>query len=47
MMLETIIKLFIIQIAYQTEEKIDPKSCFSEQEIECLDIQIQQFEGKT
>lgn len=47
MMLETIIKLFIMQIAYETEEETEPRSCFSEQEIECLNIQIQQLEGKT
>lgn len=47
MMLETIIKLFIMQIAYATEEETDPRSCFSEQEIECLEIQIKQLEGKT
>lgn len=47
MMLETIIKLFIMQIAYATEEETYPRSCFSEQEIECLEIQIKQLEGKT
>ena len=47
MMLETIIKLFITPIAYNTEEETDPRSCFSEEEIECLEIQIQQLEGKT
>lgn len=47
MMLETIIKLFIMQIAYDTEEEIDPRSCFSHEEIECLEVQIQQLEGKT
>ena len=47
MMLETIIKLFIMQIAYSSEEETEPKSCFSEDEIECLEFQIQQLEGKT
>jgi len=47
MMLETIIKLFIMQIAYNTEEEIDSRSCFSEEEIECLESQIDQLEGKT
>jgi ERCC4-related helicase len=47
MMLETINKLFIMQIAYDTEEETDPRSYFSEQEIECLEIQIKQLEGKT
>lgn len=47
MMLETIIKLFIMQVAYNTEEETDPRSCFSEQEIECLESQIGSLEGKT
>lgn len=47
MMLETIVKLFIMQIAYNTDEEINPRSCFSQQGIECLDIQIKQLEGKT
>ena len=47
MMLETIIKLFIMQIAYNCDEEIDPRSCFSSQEIECLDLQILQLEGNT
>lgn len=47
MMLETIVKLFIMQIAYATEEATNPRSCFSEQEIECLEYQIVQLEGKT
>jgi hypothetical protein len=46
-MLETIIKLFIMQIAYASEEETEPRSCFSEQEIECLELQIIQLEGKT
>ena len=47
MMLETIIKLFVMQIAYSTEEETDPRSCFSVQEIECWEKQIKQLEGKT
>lgn len=47
MMLETIVKLFIMQIAYNAEEEVNPRSCFSQQEIECLEIQIEQLEGKT
>lgn len=47
LMLETIIKLFIMQIAYASEEEIEPTSCFSDQEIECLELQIIQLEGKT
>ena len=47
MMLETIVKLFIMQIAYNTPEETTPRSCFSEEEIECLESQIEQLEGKT
>jgi hypothetical protein len=47
MMLETIIKLFIMQIAYNTPEETNPRSCFTEEEIECLELQIEQLEGKT
>lgn len=47
MMLETIIKLFIMKTAYDIEEKTNPRSCFSEEEIECLEMQTQQLEGKT
>lgn len=47
MMLETIIKLFIMQIAYATEEETNPRSCFTEEEIKCLELQIAQQEGKT
>ena len=47
LMLETIIKLFIMQIAYAREEETEPRSCFSEEEIECLELQITQLEGKT
>ncbi|MFY0602943.1 MAG: IS4 family transposase [Flavobacteriaceae bacterium] len=47
MMLETIVKLFIMQIAYATKEETNPRSCFSEQEIECLEYQIEQLQGKT
>lgn len=47
MMLETIIKLFIMQIAYNIDEETDPRSCFSEQEIECLEVQIKQLEGNS
>ncbi len=43
MMLETIVKLFIMQIAYATPEESCPQSCFSPQEIECLEQQIGQL----
>jgi hypothetical protein len=47
MMLETIIKLFIMQIAYDITEETEPRSCFNEVEIECLEMQIGQLEGRT
>lgn len=48
LMLETIIKLFIMQIAYATpEEEINPCSCFSTHEIECMEHQMEQLEGRT
>ena len=47
MMLETIIKLFIMQIAYDTAEESNPRSCFSKEELECLEYQIDRLEGKT
>ena len=47
MMLETIIKLFIMQIAYAIPEESCPHSCFSAEEVECLEHQIGQLEGKT
>jgi hypothetical protein len=47
MMLETIIKLFIMQIAYSIPEKTEPSSCFLSEEIECLESQIAQLEGNT
>ena len=48
LMLETIIKLFLMQIAYaMPEEEVSPRSCFSEQEIECMEYQMEQLEGRT
>lgn len=47
MMMETIVKLFIMQIAYSCEEETPPRSCFSEEELECMELQIKQLEGKT
>ena len=48
LMLETIIKLFVMQIAYaMPEEEVNPHSCFSAQEIECMEHQIGQLEGRT
>lgn len=48
LMLETIIKLFLMQIAYaMPEEEVNPQSCFSEQQIACMEQQVTQLEGKT
>lgn len=50
LMLETIIKLFLMQMAYGMEEEqgaVAPQSCFSEQEIECMEDQMPQLEGRT
>lgn len=48
LMLETIIKLFLMQIAYaMPEEEVNLQSCFSEQQIACMEQQVTQLEGKT
>jgi hypothetical protein len=48
LMLETIIKLFIMQIAYaMPQEEVSPRNCFSEQEIECMEHLMEQLEGRT
>lgn len=48
LMLETIIKLFLMQIAYaMPEEVVAPKSCFSEEEIACMEQLMDQLEGRT
>ncbi|MDQ3845103.1 MAG: hypothetical protein M3342_13985, partial [Bacteroidota bacterium] len=48
LMPETIIKLFVMQIAYaMPEEALNPHSCFSQQEIECMEQQMTQLEGRT
>jgi hypothetical protein len=48
LMLETIIKLFLMQIAYSMpEEEVKPQSCFSKQEMECMEQQVGQLEGRT
>lgn len=48
LMLETIIKLFLMQIAYSMEEEqVPPQSCFSEQELECMEHQMEELEGRT
>jgi hypothetical protein len=48
MILEVVIKLFLMRIAYQEPElAIEASSCFNEAEIECLEHQITKLEGKT
>lgn len=48
MMMETIVKLFLMQIAYDSpEQDIEAQSCFSESELKCLNYQIIMLEGKT
>ncbi|WP_236455507.1 MULTISPECIES: IS4 family transposase [Flavobacterium] len=48
MMMETIVKLFLMQIAYDMpEHEIESRSCFTNQELECLEYQIIKLEGKT
>ncbi len=49
LMLDTIIKLFLMQIAYAIpeEEGLPVDSCFTEQEHECLEAVIPTLEGKT
>lgn len=48
LMMETIVKLFLMQIAYNChEQEIESSSCFSEDEIKCLEYQIIALEGKT
>lgn len=48
LMLETIVKLFLMQIAYNCpEEEIESSNCFSEDELKCLEYQIIFLEGKT
>lgn len=47
MMMETIVKLFIMQIAYSSEEEIPPSSCFSTEETECMELQAIHLQGNT
>jgi hypothetical protein len=48
LMMETIVKLFLMQIAYNCpEEEIESSCCFSEDELKCLEYQIVSLEGKT
>lgn len=47
LMLETIIKLFIMQIAYGSAVELPALCCFSPEEQACMDLQIAQLEGNT
>jgi hypothetical protein len=47
MMMETIVKLFIMQIAYSPEEEIPPSCCFSTEQTQCMELQIPQLKGNT
>ncbi|GAA4460922.1 IS4-like element ISBthe3 family transposase [Nibrella saemangeumensis] len=47
LILETIIKLFIMQAAYDSEQELPAGSCFSAEEQACMEIQMPQLEGKT
>lgn len=49
LMLETIIKLFLMQIAYALPEgqHMNPGNCFCENEIDCMEQQMTELEGKT
>jgi hypothetical protein len=47
LMLETIIKLFIMQVAYGSAVEFAASCCFSNQEQACMDLQIAQLEGNT
>lgn len=48
MIMEVIIKLFLMRIAYeQPELELEASTCFSPAEQECLEYQIQKLEGKT
>lgn len=45
--METIIKLFIMQIAYGSAEELPASCCFSDEEQACMDLHIPQLEGRT
>jgi transposase len=48
LMMETIAKLFLMQIVYNCpEEEIESSCCFSEDELKCLEYQIVSLERKT
>jgi Transposase DNA-binding/Transposase DDE domain len=47
LILETIIKLFIMQSTYDSEHDLPAGSCFSPDEQVCLELQLKQLEGNT
>jgi Transposase DNA-binding/Transposase DDE domain len=48
MIMEVVIKLFLMRIAYeQPELQLEASTCFSQTEQECLEYQIEKLEGKT
>jgi hypothetical protein len=48
MIMEVVIKLFLMRIAYDEPElEMDAGMCFNQQEQECLELQINKLEGKT
>jgi len=48
MIMEVVIKLFLMRIAYeQPELPLEASTCFSQTEQECLEYQIEKLEGKT
>jgi hypothetical protein len=47
LILETIIKLFIMQSAYESEQDLPASCCFSAEEQVCIELQIPPLEGNT
>jgi hypothetical protein len=47
LILETIIKLFIIQAANASQQELPPSCCFSPDEQTCMELEIPLLEGNT
>lgn len=47
LILETIIKLFVMQSAYDAQQDLPASGCFSVEEQTCLELQMPQLEGAT
>jgi hypothetical protein len=47
LMLETIIRLFIMQVAYGSAVELPASCCFTPQEQACMELHIPELEGKT